>query len=854
MLHRWSKIEWIHRSVLLILPLLFLAFTIYLNGSYGSLVDWVSQHIAFPDYFRKIFYETGSLFPEFSLNLGAGQNFAQYTYYGLIRLDVLISFLFPHLEMSTVLAGAGIFYVLLSVQLFYSWMKEKIHQSWILLFISCIFLLSSPLLFHSHRHIMFISYFPFLLLCLIGTDHYLEKKKTFLLVAGVFLMILSSYFYSVSGLVVVAVYALYAWLKKYPQETCSEFLRFSIRYLFWLLLGICLAAFYLLPTAFAMLLQTRPALQHPEFGALLFPKYAFSSMLYDSYSIGLTTIAIVSLLYWLVKKDKARRILSILIFLIVCIPLFQYVLNGFQYVRAKSLIPFLPLICMMIAEMLQDWQENNIKYPFWIFIVSLLQIFVLKKQYILILFIVDTSFLFLLLFMIREKQRKQILFVYLLVPVLVCIGINKKENYVTQEVMSIYKNEVKTQLIQQTLDENPGMYRFDDSSTFYSVNRVEDLRQLKTTQYSSNSNLDYTNFYYNTMKQPMLNNNHVIIPSVPNPFFNGFMGIRFLYDQGKNKANQYGYTTIVQKEDGFVQENKNVLPMAYISYDMVSVDQFQKIMYPYSLEAIYKNTIVEDSIPYKQISSSIKEIIPMLEVKSISNGLHIKTVNGGMKVYSKGKGTLKLRMKKPLSKDELLIIQCNIKDIKDKEKWDTDVAINGIHNKIASTSAIYGSDKSDFEYVIGNNKGINKLDFTFSRGTYILENFKFYSVDASLFKERKDKITPVNFTMLEKKKGILSGSVDVLRDGYFVTSIPYQKGLHIYIDGKKVKEEKVNTAFLGTKIKQGKHTIDISYILPGKKIGEIISVGALICSILIWVFKKSLKGKERNYGGEERFD
>ena len=146
------------------------------------------------------------------------------------------------------------------------------------------------------------------------------------------------------------------------------------------------------------------------------------------------------------------------------------------------------------------------------------------------------------------------------------------------------------------------------------------------------------------------------------------------------------------------------------------------------------------------------------------------------------------------------------------------------------------------------------MDFTFSRGTYILENFKFYSVDASLFKERKDKITPVNFTMLEKKKGILSGSVDVLRDGYFVTSIPYQKGLHIYIDGKKVKEEKVNTAFLGTKIKQGKHTIDISYILPGKKIGEIISVGALICSILIWVFKKSLKGKERNYGGEERFD
>ena len=87
MFHNWNKTEWIHRLILLILPLLFVALMLSQNDIYGSLTDWLSQHITFPDYFRMIFQETGQLFPDFSLNLGGGQNFAQYTYYGLLRPD-----------------------------------------------------------------------------------------------------------------------------------------------------------------------------------------------------------------------------------------------------------------------------------------------------------------------------------------------------------------------------------------------------------------------------------------------------------------------------------------------------------------------------------------------------------------------------------------------------------------------------------------------------------------------------------------------------------------------------------------------------------------------------------------------
>ena len=164
------KVETIHRVLLCIIPLCIILILLNKYSIYGSSIDWVSQHAALPDYFRTIFLTEGKLYPEFALQLGGGQNFAQLTYYGFLRPDILLSFLFSNIEMTDFLQISGILYVLFSIQLFYQWVKNKFSKSWIALFISCLFALASPLIFHSHRHIMFMCYFPFLILSLIGVD------------------------------------------------------------------------------------------------------------------------------------------------------------------------------------------------------------------------------------------------------------------------------------------------------------------------------------------------------------------------------------------------------------------------------------------------------------------------------------------------------------------------------------------------------------------------------------------------------------------------------------------------------------------------------------------------------------
>ena len=64
------------------------------SGSYfGSRIDWYSQHLTIADYMRKQFFATGNLFPDFT-GLGGGTNFFSLSYYGFMRPDILVSYLF----------------------------------------------------------------------------------------------------------------------------------------------------------------------------------------------------------------------------------------------------------------------------------------------------------------------------------------------------------------------------------------------------------------------------------------------------------------------------------------------------------------------------------------------------------------------------------------------------------------------------------------------------------------------------------------------------------------------------------------------------------------------------------------
>ena len=135
---------------------------------FGSQTDWIFQHFTFPEYFRMLFYNTGDLFPDFAFNIGGGQNIYYFAYYGLLSPVILISYLLPFVPMSFYIPFIMLVIGIFSIYLFYLWVKGFSFDRKICFVLTFMFAMAGPLLFHSHRHIMFVSYMPFLILGLIG--------------------------------------------------------------------------------------------------------------------------------------------------------------------------------------------------------------------------------------------------------------------------------------------------------------------------------------------------------------------------------------------------------------------------------------------------------------------------------------------------------------------------------------------------------------------------------------------------------------------------------------------------------------------------------------------------------------
>lgn len=95
-------------------------------GVFGSSIDWISQHSTLADYFRKRFYATGNLFPDFAWNLGGGQNIYRFAYYGLLSPTMLLSYLFPFIPMDLWVMGSSALLYAADAVLFYRWISKRV--------------------------------------------------------------------------------------------------------------------------------------------------------------------------------------------------------------------------------------------------------------------------------------------------------------------------------------------------------------------------------------------------------------------------------------------------------------------------------------------------------------------------------------------------------------------------------------------------------------------------------------------------------------------------------------------------------------------------------------------------------
>lgn len=90
----------------------------------------------------------------------------------------------------------------------------------------------------------------------------------------------------------------------------------------------------------------------------------------------------------------------------------------------------------------------------------------------------------------------------------------------------------------------------------------------------------------------------------------------------------------------------------------------------------------------------------------------------------------------------------------------------------------------------------------------------------------------------EMEDGYVKGYITLDYPGLLFTSIPYDDGWSVYVDGKEYQVDKVGNAFIALKLAAGAHIIEFKYFPPGLKLG-------LILTFACWILFGFLCGKRQ---------
>lgn len=820
------KIEYRNYAIIGGIVLLMVLICTRFVNVFGSNTDWVNQHTIFPEYFRMLFYKTGKILPNLAFNYGAGQNIFNLSYYGLLSPIILPSYLLPFMDMVTYMTITSIILVIGSGILFYRWIKGHGYNDNICLVASLILVLSTSFIFQLHRHVMFVNYMPFLIMALIGVDRYLKEKKKTLLIIGIFLMIMTCYYYSVGGLLVICIYYLHIYLdghlKKGERFGWGLFFKEGFKFIGVLLVGILMAGALLLPTMYTLFAGRGESESSISLISLFIPYLKVHKIFSGTYAMGLTLLGFVSLLYLFFTKKKSNVIIGVVLSIILFIPIFRYILNGGLYLREKCFIPFMPLFGLYIAYFLNDLLKGKIeirKFILYLLLV-IVPIYLCNIKAYEFLYMIG----FVIMLLLYDKYKKDGIVNYYVVVVAFLVGMfaNLGEDYVsTDEYNEIFDGDTLGS-INNILDMDKGYYRMNNlNESTTTINKIYNERYFTTNMYASTYNREYLDFVRNTFKTSMVEYNYFMVPASQNALFNMFMGVKYVSSPNDLGL---GYTSM----GNGIYRNDNAFPLMYLSNNLLNEKEFDSYGYPMQEELLLANVVVSGD-SYNKNDSHIEKI--NLDYTLIENdGVEIVKNENGYTLKVNDKGRLKIKLGEALYNKILFI---NIDGLKENScSYDNiKMSINGALNVLTCKSWIYANKNNTFRYVVLGDV-ISELNIELTRGTYNVTSSETYVLDYDDIKDLKRTKKEVEITSFESDK--IVGKVTLDERAYFVTSIPYDEGFTVKVNGKEIAYEKVNKAFLGFPLNEGSYEVEITYHSPWLREGKMMSlVGFVIFGVMI---------------------
>ena len=163
------------------------------------------------------------------------------------------------------------------------------------------------------------------------------------------------------------------------------------------------------------------------------------------------------------------------------------------------------------------------------------------------------------------------------------------------------------------------------------------------------------------------------------------------------------------------------------------------------LDAATRYTIVPDTgsnsasarIPDARSAyvSHMQRYSPDFQDTDLPDTIHISRTDGGWLLEAAKKTNVTFPLKQAL-KGKILLLDFQVVN---QSKKAVVIDINGMRNKLSGASAPYpnGNDTFHYQFSDSSGKGIDSLEVTFSKGTYLIQNIDWHTYDEQLLSRKQ---------------------------------------------------------------------------------------------------------------------
>ena len=717
------------------------------------------------------------------------------------------------------------------------------------------------------RHPNYINWAYFLPFILGSVELYKNFKLRIPLIIVIALNVINSYYTFFMNAILTFIYVFTCSIVKClkaedKKKKLTDEIIIDLKLLSYCLVGIGVSTVVLLPTISAYLNNARIAgatgytdslFHYPlDYYVKLFELPFASYANYGYYThLGISPVLFVTTLVLFIRKgNEELKTLLIICLIMICVPLFGRIMNGFGYACNRWSYAFVFFLTLGALEVIPLFKDLNNKQKKIVLIISILYVglcmlhFTKNLQKIISLVLV-LFFVFICLILSNRKYFKEVLLASVVISLCLHVFCLFSPLFVGYSNSFAYNDELEDAFINSSsvVNDDREFYRIETAEKSQNMGVYNDTHT--TTLWYSLLPHNISDYYYNLG----------IIDYVQNCNFTGLDGRSTLLKLAsvkyytKPKGDSFVPSGFILDEEMSndtyeVYLNTNFLPIAYTYDNVYSYEDVKGLNGIQKELLMLQGSVIDTDSGNKPINADLEEVEyriksydglkyedEILYIEDNSAYIELETELSSIYETYVYFGDIDL-----IEDDEVLV---NLTLYNDMGSFTRSCSDTNLKNR-------WPAIKKELSFYLGNNiDGNCNIRIGFSgKAKLKFSELSILRYDPSMY---LSNLNSNNITNVVVEDDMVSCHIELTDKKFLQFSIPYSKGWEAYVDGVKTRLEVADYMYMGFYLDEGLHEIELRYVMPYYKDGMFISLGFVVLAVLIGVRDYRTKRDEK-YG------